>query len=200
MSGGPGVRTVAAMSISFRKHALRIAFSAAAALLCTAALWPTAGQAAGKIQTLRFFSKEVSITLTTSSGKVLHGQPLPDPRPGDVLDVFSLDFRGNHRHHAARFTASDHLRCVFAAAGEPDCTSHVAIGGSLLIIDGNPGTVVGGTGRFRAPPAAWSRRRRSAAARTSSPRSASEPARRQWARRGLRPGTRSADRSCARSP
>jgi hypothetical protein len=32
--------------------------------------------------------------------------------------------------------------------GEPTCTSHVAIGGSMLIIDGNPGTVVGGTGRF----------------------------------------------------
>jgi hypothetical protein len=41
-----------------------------------------------------------------------------------------------------------HLRCSFSATPEPDCVSHTAIGGSLLVVRGNPGTVVNGTGRY----------------------------------------------------
>ena len=63
-----------------------------------------------------------------------------------VLDVFALDFAGNHRRHEARSSASEHVRCVFTTAPEPDCTSHVAIGGSLLIFKGRE--VVAGTNRF----------------------------------------------------
>ncbi len=33
--------------------------------------------------------------------------------------------------------------------GEPNCESQVAIGGSLLIFGGNPGTLIDGTGRYQ---------------------------------------------------
>jgi hypothetical protein len=100
-----------------------------------------------KTQTLRFFDKPTSLTLTTSDGKVIDKPPYPEAKPGDTLDVYSLDFAGNHRHHAKRWTASGHVHCVFGT-GEPDCVGHTAIGGSLLVFEGSPGTLVAGTGRY----------------------------------------------------
>ena len=38
--------------------------------------------------------------------------------------------------------------CVFAD-GPPDCVTHVAIRGSLLIFRGDPGTLINGTGRYQ---------------------------------------------------
>ena len=67
-----------------------------------------------------------------------------------MLDVYSLDYPGNHAHHAKRWTASTHRRCAFGT-GEPTCESHVAIGGSMLIFTGNPGTLTSGTGPTRGP-------------------------------------------------
>jgi hypothetical protein len=118
-----------------------------AALTIAALMAPEPGSAAGRTQTLRFFDQPVSMTLTRSDGTVV-ANPTAPPAPGDVLDVYSLDFRGTHRHHAKRWMGSSHLRCVFGT-GEPACESHVAIGGSMLIFKGNPGTVTGGTGLYR---------------------------------------------------
>jgi hypothetical protein len=112
------------------------------------ALAPGAAQAARHTQTLRFFDKPVSIQLTRADGTVVAHPPYPEARPGDVLDVDSLDYRGDHRHHSRRFIASTHLRCVFGT-GEPACESHVAIGGSMLVFTGNPGTVSNGTGIYQ---------------------------------------------------
>lgn len=106
----------------------------------------TAG--ARKTQTLRVFSKDVSLTMTTGDGTVIRKPPFPDAKPGDVLDVNSLDYVGNHRHHAKRWSMSQHLRCVFGT-GEPVCESQIARGGSLVIFGGNPGTVINGTGRYQ---------------------------------------------------
>jgi len=104
--------------------------------------------AAGKVQTLRFFSKDVSVRVTTADGTVIRKPPYPEAKPGDVLEVNSVDYAGTHRGHAARWSASQHLRCVFST-GEPDCESQVAIAGSLLIFGGNPGTLINGTGRYQ---------------------------------------------------
>ena len=100
-----------------------------------------------KTETLRFFDKTTLITMTTADGKVIDKPPFPDAKPGDALDVYSLDFVGNHRHHAKRWTASAHVHCVFGT-GEPDCVGHTAVGGSLLVFHGFPGTLVAGTGRY----------------------------------------------------
>jgi len=136
------------MTTSLHKHPMRVAAGAAAAALCGLALWPVAGQAARKTETLRFFSKDVSQTVTTADGRVIRKPPYPEPKPGDSLDINALDYVGNHRDHAQRWSASHHLRCVFST-GEPDCVTHVAIGGSLLIFRGYPGALVNGTGRYQ---------------------------------------------------
>jgi hypothetical protein len=128
---GGAVRSVVGML----KHSLSIA---AVALL---------GAAPAQADTLRFFTQTESITLTRADGTVVDRPPFPEPAAGDVLDVFALDFKGNHRRHEARPSASEHVRCTFTTAPEPDCWSHVAIGGSLLVFHGRE--VVSGTNRFK---------------------------------------------------
>jgi hypothetical protein len=124
--------------------ALPLAIASASAAL----LLPSAGQAASHTQTLRFFETPVSITLTHPDGTVIRHAPYPEAQPGDTLDVNSLDYSGTHAHHAKRFSGSSHVRCVFGA-GEPTCESHVALGGSMLVFTGNPGTVTNGTGIYQ---------------------------------------------------
>jgi hypothetical protein len=135
------------MLISPRSTTIRTLLGAGAAGLCALALWPGAGQAAGKSQTLRIFDKPVSMTLTSADGTVVRHAPFPEAKPGDVLDVYALDFVGNHRHHEAHASMSEHLRCTFGASGPPTCESHVAVGGSLLIFKGDK--LVAGTGRYQ---------------------------------------------------
>jgi hypothetical protein len=125
-----------------------IVLSLATCALCALSLLP-AGQAAGRVQTLRFFDKPVALTLTRANGSVVKHAPYPEARPGDVLDVYSLGYAGTHASHGKKWTASSHLQCTFRAAGPPSCVSHVAIGGSQLIIAGNPGKVVNGTGLYQ---------------------------------------------------
>jgi hypothetical protein len=135
------------MPRSIRTNLTRTALAAVAAALCAVALWPGAGQAAGTTQTLRVFEKPVSMTLTSADGTVLRHGPFPEAKAGDVLDVYALDYVGNHRKHEKRASMSSHLRCTFGEAGPPTCESHVAIGGALLVFKGNK--LVAGTGRYQ---------------------------------------------------
>jgi hypothetical protein len=118
------------------------------------ALCPGAGMAAGRTQTLRFFDKPVAQTLTHPDGTVVRHGPLPEPQPGDVLDIDSVDYAGTHAHHARHWTMSAHIRCTFGAAGtDPVCVAHVAVGGSLLVFTGDAltdgtGIYQGATGRI----------------------------------------------------
>lgn len=146
MCAGAGERTVGDMHTSPRSTMIRTALGAVAAGLCALALWPGAGQAAGKTQTLRIFDKPVSMTLTHADGTVVRHAPFPEAQAGDVLDVYALDFVGDHRHHEKHASMSEHLRCTFASSGPPACETHVAVGGSLLIFRGDK--LVAGTGRY----------------------------------------------------
>lgn len=158
--------------------------------------------AAGKTETLRVFSKTDKLVLTHADGTVVETAPFPEAVAADRLDIYASDFAGNHAKHAKVATGSEHVVCTFTAASpEPDCISHVALGGSLLIFRGFPGTLIGGAGRYLGatgkvlsnkaavtdatrwplPPSVGGElgqsRPRSRAARTSSPRSAgAEPA------------------------
>ena len=123
--------------------------SAGVAAICALALAPGSGAATGRTQTLRFFDKPVSLKLTHADGTVATGAGPSEPKPGDTLDVNSLVYRGNHARHAKRAGGSAHLRCVFGADGPPTCESHVALGGSMLVFTGNPGTVTNGTGIYQ---------------------------------------------------
>ena len=112
------------------------------------ALSPAAAQAARKTETLSFFSKQVAMTFTTADGTVQQGPPKTEPQPGDMIEISAVDYLGNRRQHAKRWFATDHTRCTIQETGEPECRTHMAIGGSLLIAEGFPGTIVGGTGRY----------------------------------------------------
>jgi hypothetical protein len=104
-----------------------------------------AASASAKTETLRFFSKVDKVTVTHADGTV-DPNPTSEPVAGDRLDIYSSDFAGNHKKHAKKPTASEHVVCTFATTPEPDCIAHVAIGGSLLIFDGN--TLIGGAGKY----------------------------------------------------
>ena len=88
----------------------------------------------------------VSFTYTSVDGTVTQGPPAGEPKPGDVFEIDSLDFVGNHKRHAKRATMSDYLRCTFTGRRQPDCFGYTAIGGSLLRFHGMD--VIGGTGRY----------------------------------------------------
>jgi hypothetical protein len=137
------------MPRSIRTNLTRTALAAAVAALCAVALWPGAGQAAGtsKTETLRVFEKPVALSLTHPDGTVVRHAPYPEAKAGDVLDVYALDYVGNHRKHEKRASMSSHLRCTFGDAGPPTCESHVAIGGALLVFKGDE--LVAGTGRYQ---------------------------------------------------
>jgi hypothetical protein len=106
-----------------------------------------AGGATGKTETLRFHVKDVSAAVTHPDGSVTR-PPSGEPKAGDVLEINSLDYRGNSRHHAKHWSASQVERCEFGDEA-PACQITVAIGGSLLILAGNPPKVVNGTGRYQ---------------------------------------------------
>jgi hypothetical protein len=126
-------------------HRTRLA-SLAVAVTVAVAL-PASAQAAQKTHTLRFFDRTDRITMTHADGTV-DSHPTAEPVPGDRLDVYASEFAGNHSHHAKKASGSNHVVCLFSEAPEPDCISHVAFGGSMLIFSGDPGTVIGGAGRY----------------------------------------------------
>ncbi len=99
---------------------------------------------ATRTQTLHVYDAPERVVLAGPNGKLITN-PAQQPGPGDVLDVYSLEYVGSHSDHAARSTMSAHLNCVFGK-GEPTCESDIAIGGSLLVFHGN--TLVGGTGAY----------------------------------------------------
>ncbi len=116
-----------------------------------ALLFASSGQGAGgRTETLRIFEKTVSIQLTKADGRVIDKLPIAEtePQAGDVLDVVFDLFTGTHVKHSKKAVGTDHLRCTFAAAGPPGCISHAALGSSMLVVEGNPGTVALGTGKY----------------------------------------------------
>jgi hypothetical protein len=114
-------------------------------LAVSAAPSGAAGQT--KTETLRLFSQPQNFTYTTADGKVSHHLPAGQPQPGDVLEVDSLEFEGNHGHHSKRPIGSDYTRCSFVVENqEPECFGYGALGGSLLRVHNTK--IVGGTGRY----------------------------------------------------
>jgi hypothetical protein len=130
------------------KHTRALAAAATVTVIAAAAIPALSGAHAGtpSTQLLRIYDKPVTTTLTTTSGRVTNRPPYPQPKPGDILDVYSLDYAGNHFHHAGTWSMSDHLRCTFGHAA-PMCESDLAVAGSLLVFDGNK--LAGGTGHYQ---------------------------------------------------
>ncbi len=119
----------------------------AIALVASLASAPAALAAKRKTETIRAFSKPVSFVYTSVDGTVTQGPPAGPPQAGDVFEISSLDYVGNHKKHARKATMSDYLRCTFLPDLTPDCYGYTAIGGSLLRFHGLD--VIGGTGRYQ---------------------------------------------------
>ena len=148
MCGETAAHSVGPVINTLHTHLIRtIAGAAVAALLCIVALSPPAGQAAGKTETLRFFSKPLSFTYTTADGTVTQGPPAGPPQAGDVFEINSLDYAGTHEKHSKRPKGSDYLHCAFNGGPEPDCHGYAAIGSSLLRFHGND--LIGAIGRWK---------------------------------------------------
>jgi hypothetical protein len=128
-------------------HIRRIIGAVVAALLVLVALSPSSGHAAGKTDTLRFFSKPVSFVYTAADGTVTQGPPSGPPQAGDVFEIDSLDYAGTHKKHSKRPKGSDYLHCAFNGSPEPDCHGYAAIGNSLLRFHGME--VIGAIGRWK---------------------------------------------------
>ena len=145
MCGGRRDRSVAPMT---NTTLIRTITSAAlAALLAVAVLASTAG-AAGKTETLKVFSKQLSFTYTKADGAVTQGPPSgAPPAAGDRFEIDSIDYRGTHKKHSKKAIGADYLRCEFDAALEPQCEGYTALGSSLLRFRGM--TNVGAIGKWK---------------------------------------------------
>jgi hypothetical protein len=129
---------------------------APACLLSAAALAMFAVPAgAAKKSQLKFFSRNVSASVTDPSGNPPSGR---GPAAGDKLVVTDLNFAGNHKHHARRYTSTDHLVCTFSGPATAVCDGQFTIGPSMLLsenvtvdLSGKQVTfpITGGTGEYR---------------------------------------------------
>jgi hypothetical protein len=103
---------------------------------------------------VHYFQKESMLTFTNASDTGIQGYP---PVGGHVLED-DIDYVGNHTHHAAQPTMTDHLFCtVVTAPATATCSFEFATGDSILYADGisvnlasSVGTIPlsGGTGKF----------------------------------------------------
>lgn len=110
-------------------------FRCAAALIAAGAITAAVGAplAAAKPVTMHFYSTQVYARFSDSSGKPLSSTAVPGA--GTRLSAASNDYVGNHKHHALRPTASDHVVCTLTSSSTALCDGTFAIGGSLLLGD-----------------------------------------------------------------
>jgi hypothetical protein len=145
MCGGRAVHSVVGMENTTPIRTL--ALGALAALVCALAVFVVPAGAAGKTETLKVFSKQLSFTYTKADGTVSQGPPAGEPQPGDSFEIDSLDYRGTHKKHSKKPIGADYLRCTFGASIEPQCESYVALGRSLLRFRGDE--TVGAIGKWK---------------------------------------------------
>jgi hypothetical protein len=136
----------------------RIRTAAVAAATCSILIAASAGVANAKTITLHLFSKQVY-----SSFRGPNGEALPPNAPPTVGDRFAFandDYLGNHKHHAKRPFASEHIDCVINSPTTAKCDGALALGGAMLFADNwtldltsqSPPSVIkltGGTNQFR---------------------------------------------------
>ena len=98
--------------------------------------------ASAKTVTLHYFSRHTNTTFVNPQGQPIG--PTTAPAVGDINDNTGIDYVGNHKHHATRATASNHLRCTITSftttAGTGTCDGQIAIGGSMLLANHVPFT------------------------------------------------------------
>jgi hypothetical protein len=88
-------------------------------------------------KTLKFFSHETSTSFIEPSGDPEHGEP----SAGDITYGTDEDYVGDHKKHAKKATASDHLACTFITVDpqnghiDTQCDVQIALPGGMLLAD-----------------------------------------------------------------
>jgi len=108
--------------------------------------------AAGKTLTLRYYVETAGFVYRRADGTAAQ-QPPAAPAPGDHLEITELGYKGTHKNHAKKWSASSYTVCHFKSAkAAPTCEGTLALGGNQLLIfrteSGSDPVVVGGTGRY----------------------------------------------------
>jgi hypothetical protein len=142
----------------------RIRWAAASIAACTAIAGVGATAVAAKtvkrhFVTMHFFSKRAYTRISDASGRQLSSNFVP--AGGDRVSWASIDYSGDHNHHAKKATASDESVCTIMSSSGALCDSIFAIGGSMIIADDfvlrlpskklttNTIKITGGTGRYQ---------------------------------------------------
>jgi hypothetical protein len=107
---------------------------------------------AGKTMTLRYYVETVGFVYRRADGTVAQ-QPSQNPAVGDQLEITELGYKGTHKSHAKKSSASAYTVCIFKSAkGAPTCEGVLTNGGSRLLIfhtaPGSDPAITGGTGRY----------------------------------------------------
>jgi hypothetical protein len=111
--------------------------------------------ASARTTTLRYFSKQVYFRISNRLGQRLPSNS--KPAIGDRISFASIDYVGNHTHHAKKATASDHVDCTITSPSGGICDGQIAIGGSMILGEDFPFSltsntqkviITGGTGRY----------------------------------------------------
>ena len=135
MCGGRGGRSVAAMTYTTPIRSL--AGAVIAVLLCALAVAAPPADAAGKTETLKVFSKQLSFTFTKADGTVVAG---PAAGPGRARRLVRDRLARLPRHPQEALEEADRRRLPAAARSasgpEPDCHGYTALGDSLLRFHG----------------------------------------------------------------
>jgi hypothetical protein len=87
--------------------------------------------------TLHFYSVQQTFTATNAAGTRIS----KITTVGDRYVSTDRNYVGNHKHHASRSSASDHLDCVIVSATTQTCIVRYAIGASTLLGNGTVSAV-----------------------------------------------------------
>ena len=91
-------------------------------------------RAAGKTLTLRYYVETAEFVYRRADGTIAP-QPPATAAVGDQLEITELGYKGTHKSHAKKSSASSYTVCHFKSAkGAPTCEGVLAIGGNQLLI------------------------------------------------------------------
>jgi len=66
--------------------------------------------------TIRTTHPQTAVLVLSQHIETRHIVPYPEAVAGDTLDIYAVDYAGNHSKHAKRPTASEHVACRFTGA------------------------------------------------------------------------------------
>jgi hypothetical protein len=96
--------------------------------------------------TLHFYSKETSFAFLNAAGKTIDAPS----GPGDRFTSTDVDYVGDHKKHAKKWTSTDHTLCTIVSETDALCDIQIAIRGSMLLST-NVMVDLGSSGRLTVP-------------------------------------------------